>query len=556
MSKSVYPPIFPTDWGGVSVRTNKLCTGAIICVFFFIVSLAFHLMFIVSNRIIYYNPTDTIFHLTRIVGLENVWQSPVNFTTFAHHGTAMNLFYPWLTLYPAYWLYSLSRNLVWAYHVYCWLTTFATMLISYWAFHTLWPKRERAIVFALLYALNPYRISDIIARGALGEVIAMTFLPILLVGICQILRRDPRRWYILTIAMVLTAYTHNLSLLMNAVVILVALLVTWPRMTDRKVRLLALLKAGAASVLLCLPSLLPMAQWSRANALIIPSARRVYSTPLGQLLTATGLTDAFTNNIGLIFLVIMIMLLVFSRRLTRMDRILLGTAVLLFWTTTTLFPWSWLSWTPLIKIQFAFRLNCYISLLLAYLAAKNYPPLPQPHRPWLPWVAILAVAGLMVGTDLTMTTTAYARAANRQVVLTNKRLAYLTHYYNHHDYGNAHYRDHPSIIDKNIFKLHNRRAWPRNTITPNTYTMRIANDSTTPTVFTIPVYHYAAQRVTVNHHASRGVLNKSGTTDVLIPPGKSVVRLTYHYDRLMLASVAAALLTLAGLPVLIRRRII
>lgn len=162
----------------------------------------------------------------------------------------------------------------------------------------------------------------------------------------------------------------------------------------------------------------------------------------------------------------------------------------------------------------------------------------------------------MVGTDLTMTTTAYARAANRQVVLTNKRLAYLTHYYNHHDYGNAHYRDHPSIIDKNIFKLHNRRAWPRNTITPNTYTMRIANDSTTPAVFTIPVYHYAAQRVTVNHHASRGVLNKSGTTDVLIPPGRSVVRLTYHYDRLMLASVAAALLTLAGLPVLIRRRII
>lgn len=70
------------------------------------------------------------------------------------------------------------------------------------------------------------------------------------------------------------------------------------------------------------------------------------------------------------------------------------------------------------------------------------------------------------------------------------------------------------------------------------------------------MYHYAAQRVTVNHHASRGVLNKSGTTDVLIPPGKSVVRLTYHYDRLMLASAAVSLITLISLPVLIRRHII
>ncbi|MEE6716853.1 hypothetical protein [Schleiferilactobacillus harbinensis] len=94
---------------------------------------------------------------------------------------------------------------------------------------------------------------------------------------------------------------------------------------------------------------------------------------MGQLLTATGLTDAFTNNIGLIFLVIMIILLVFSRRLNLTDRVLLG--------TTSLFPWGWLAWTPLIKIQFAFRLNCYISLLLAYLAAKNYPALTQPHRP-------------------------------------------------------------------------------------------------------------------------------------------------------------------------------
>ena len=43
---------------------------------------------------------DTTFHVGRLVGLSNVFASPVNFNSFGKNGLMVNIFYPWLTMYP------------------------------------------------------------------------------------------------------------------------------------------------------------------------------------------------------------------------------------------------------------------------------------------------------------------------------------------------------------------------------------------------------------------------------------------------------------------------
>lgn len=75
---------------------------------------------------------DFRFHLSRIVGLENVLSSPVNFTNFGKNGTMMNNFYPWLTIYPAYLLSKMCNSLLIGYYVYCVFLTFLTFLSSYY----------------------------------------------------------------------------------------------------------------------------------------------------------------------------------------------------------------------------------------------------------------------------------------------------------------------------------------------------------------------------------------------------------------------------------------
>lgn len=528
--------------------------GVVITLFFLLVTVALHWSFIVSGRIVYYNPTDTIFHLTRIVGLQNVGQSPVNFAVFAHHGTPMNIFYPWLTLYPAYWLYTWSGSLVWAYHIFCALTTFVTLGLSYWAFYTINPRRDRALIFAVLYALNPYRFSDLIARGAIGELLGMTFLPLVFIGLGQILRGDRQYWYLLALGMALTANTHNLTLFMNTTIVIIALLWAWPRMTDKKARLLALAKAAAAALLLSLPTILTTLQWVTKNALMIPTAHQVYAQNPWRLLIATLTTDTFKNTIGLLFFLLLIGLLASWHWLQRTDRWLLVFAAIMIWANTTWFPWSLFSRTPFLELQFAFRLNMYVAVILSYIAAKNVPLWRT--KTWRTGLAILALAGLLVGSHVLTTNAAYSQRRTGESVLTDKTLTWQVPNYDHHDYGNLGYKKHPKIIDRNIFKLHNQRAWPRNTITPNRYTIRIQNNSDRPAVFTIPVYHYSSQQVRLNGHRTRSELNDSGTTDVLIPVGRSTIELSYQYGNVTKVSVLIALLTLVLLPVLIRRRII
>lgn len=48
-----------------------------------------------KNGGIYSKPEqDHSFHLSRIMGLNNVWSTPVKFMIYGQKGTSMNLFYP------------------------------------------------------------------------------------------------------------------------------------------------------------------------------------------------------------------------------------------------------------------------------------------------------------------------------------------------------------------------------------------------------------------------------------------------------------------------------
>ncbi len=87
-------------------------------------SFAYVIPLFMSKGIYHSVNQDTYFHLSRIIGLDNVWSSPVNFNNFDHHGTMMNIFYPWLTLYPAFLFYKMMGNLVLSYNIYYFLSLF------------------------------------------------------------------------------------------------------------------------------------------------------------------------------------------------------------------------------------------------------------------------------------------------------------------------------------------------------------------------------------------------------------------------------------------------
>ena len=152
---------------------------------------------------ILYKQNDLYFHFSRILSLDNVFSSPVNFKYFAHNGTMVNLFYPWITVFPLFKLFQWTHyNLILAYYLFWLVMTFVTLVITYYAATVITQNKWTSVLISALYTFSLVRTSDIYQRVAIGETVAMTFLPLVLLS-CYYLfyQQQIHKWYILTIAM-------------------------------------------------------------------------------------------------------------------------------------------------------------------------------------------------------------------------------------------------------------------------------------------------------------------------------------------------------------------
>ncbi len=257
---------------------------------------------------------DTYFHLSRIIGLDNVWSSPVNFNNFDHHGTMMNIFYPWLTLYPAFLFYKMMGNLVLSYNIYYFFITFLTMVVSYFSMKQIKNNRYISLLFSIIYTFSAYRAIDIFHRASLGEAVALTFLPLILMGCYEIYIRDYQKWYWLSIGMTLVVYTHLLSVAMVSVFIGGTLFLSFYFWDQKIARLLSLLKATVLTFFfLSAGFLIPFIQQSRAQELKVPLGKELSGMAPSDMLTHI-LNNNYNNyTIGLFLFLGLIGAFIFRR---------------------------------------------------------------------------------------------------------------------------------------------------------------------------------------------------------------------------------------------------
>lgn len=306
---------------------------------------------------------DTYFHLSRIIGLDNVWSSPVNFNNFDHHGTMMNIFYPWLTLYPAFLFYKMMGNLVLSYNIYYFFITFLTMVVSYFSMKQIKNNRYISLLFSIIYTFSAYRAIDIFHRASLGEAVALTFLPLILMGCYEIYIRDYQKWYWLSIGMTLVVYTHLLSVAMVSVFIGGTLFLSFYFWDQKIARLLSLLKATVLTFFLSAGFLIPFIQQSRAQELKVPLGKELSGMAPSDMLTHI-LNNNYNNyTIGLFLFLGLIGAFIFIKKLTADDLFIFFLGVFVLFCSTNLFPWQLFNHTPVKSLQFVWRLNGFLLYL-------------------------------------------------------------------------------------------------------------------------------------------------------------------------------------------------
>ena len=205
---------------------------------------------------------DTRFHTARLQNLADgiaAGQFPVRCGGFSYngYGALTSVFYPDLLLYPfalmllggASMSYTLSTLIV--------SVNVATAYVMLLAGRRLLGSREAARCASILYLLSIYRLVDIYDRIALGELLAMAFLPLFLLGLYEVVLGEKRRWPVLVLGATLVFRSHMLSTVLCALAAMVVCCVFMRRIL-REHRLSVLLLSCFAALLLNINQILPM----------------------------------------------------------------------------------------------------------------------------------------------------------------------------------------------------------------------------------------------------------------------------------------------------------
>lgn len=192
------------------------------------------------------NPGDDIyFHLTRLEGIYRGLASgdfPVRITPeqMSGYGGLTAIMYPQAFLYPIAMLRFLGVSLMLCYKILVLSVNVATAFSGYYAAKNICKSGRAALWMSVFYTFSVYRLGNLYVRGALGEALAMVFLPLVIWGVYEVLWGE-RRWIILALAMTGVLESHVLSVEMCALFMLLELgfwLFSskkdsfWPRVAD------------------------------------------------------------------------------------------------------------------------------------------------------------------------------------------------------------------------------------------------------------------------------------------------------------------------------------
>lgn len=358
------------------VKKNIIIIGSYI-----LLTMVFIFGFIKSKH--YLLMADSSFQLARANEIYQNLKQGGFFTFIATHcfsqsGVGTFLFYPSIFIY----LLALLRfifNPITAIWLWIGMFLFFTLVISFYSMLSFSKGNyKRSYIFAVLYTIVPYHLYLGLWNGTFGEFIAYTFLPLVFLGIYQILWLNSNNWYTLAIGMTLLSYSHILSLYISVGLCLVLFVLKIIFSSISKKQFFNLVKAAIGTFFLTLWQFIPFITDYLGKNIVAPNETFQFPYSFSDLVNNSFANVADTNGRMSIGIFLMLVMLVgwATSKLQHNKRELviyiLGTLITI--CSTTYLAWQSFGSNKLIlhtlgNIQMTFRLLPYGSLFLAVTAS-------------------------------------------------------------------------------------------------------------------------------------------------------------------------------------------
>ena len=213
------------------------------------------------------------------------------------YGALTSVFYPDYALYPFALMRLCGASLAYVGNMLLISLNIGAAAGMYAAAKHMFGGGRAAAAASTLYVLAAYRLTDVYARFAVGEALAMVFLPLFIAALWDCVAGDKNRWKALALSAAAIFLSHMITTLLCALMALLLCLMNARRILREK-RLANLLKAAGLCLLLVLFHLAPMLMYIREGLGASDLMRDVSYSSIrpAELLSSNG---RFAVQIGL-----------------------------------------------------------------------------------------------------------------------------------------------------------------------------------------------------------------------------------------------------------------
>lgn len=526
---------------------------------FLVGSFLYILPFFPWQQLAYTVGQDGRFHLERMEELFLQIQQGPSFSYLSNHtfgliGYGVNFFYPFLWLFLFVPARFLVTNPLTAYYLFIMVVTFITFAISYYAYHEFRKQRLNALFFSFIYTFSGFRAMDFFGRTAIGEVIAITFIPLVFLGFYQIVCGDKRKWWQLSLGMAGILYSHVLSVFMSTLLLVILYVMTVPVQRQRVQTLVNGLKSIGLTVLLSAGFLVPfLDQYLQADLLgVMETSLAGRSYPLLEQLRFTlqnmYIPGGARFNIGFILFLLVVAALPGVFRATRTAQVSYAAGILLLICSSNTVPWELFQETPLALIQFPWRLLAFAVFFFAVAVSEIVPAYFKKQNWQIGFVSAIFVIGLglhfqaaqeLFAYNQTLTTNGRYYDLNKDTYedILSKKL--------NTDYMPAKAEPHFRSIYKHHVLMDGIRGSVKREYENTYYTYDFNLKSST--VVDFPVFAYRHMWVYANGKKVAWQPSFRGTVEVKLPPGKYLVKVGNRLPLLYKLSWLVSFGTIIGL---------
>lgn len=330
---------------------------------------------------------DGIIHILRIIGVDKILKTgifpPAISSVYCNgFGYAINIFYPPLVTYLPLIIKIFCEHYIDAIKTYTCLTILLSGFSMYYMVKEIANRQDIALISSIIYIFIPYRLETIYSRFAIGEFSAYIFIPLVFMGLHNLIFSNKKKHYFITIGAVGLMLTHTISTEYTAIFAFIYLLCNFNKLKNKEVITKIIINL-VFIIMISAFFLGPLLEYRNYSDYIIFSSINMNSTGEHVASEALNISQLFKNpeniedvsfNIGAVFFVSMLLGIYTYRKMNEENKEIylafLLIAIISIFMATKYFPWIIMP-EFITVLQFPWRMLQFFEFAMAVLCGYN-----------------------------------------------------------------------------------------------------------------------------------------------------------------------------------------